>query len=142
MSTPRQEQIARVLKWMDATPGNSRKWADNLMDWSRRNENERCLVAWLVKDVPPAGATDTSHIADIVVRRLPLQNVTIIGGSVFADDAVFDAVMPGAAIVGVVIADDRSALLAYVPFPGPLVPDGGDITINWNRNNGIFAVGP
>ncbi len=142
MSTPRQAQIERVLKWMDATPGDSRKWADNLMDWSRRNENERRLVAWLVTEVPPTGATITSHIADIVVRRLPLQNVTIIGGSVFADDAAFGAVLHRVAIVGVVITDGRSALLAYVPFPGPLVTDGSDITINWNRNNGIFAVGP
>ncbi len=141
MSTPRQAQIERVLKWMDANPGDSRKWADNLMDWSRRMKMGD-LIAWLVTDVPPAGATITSHIADIVVGRCPLQNVTIIGGAVFADDAVFAAVVHKEAIVGVVITDDRSAPLAYVPSPGPLVADGGDVTINWNRINGIFAVDP
>ena len=144
MTTPRQRQIEQVLAWMDNTPEiaevapGSRGWKDNIHAWFSAGENAD-LIAWLVDSPPEADALITADIADIVVRRQPIRNVHVDQGRIKADDTTFVAVS-GHTVVGVVVADDRSRLLAYIPFPGAHTAAGSDITISWHKEYGLFGV--
>lgn len=131
MSTPRERQIEEFMRRLRSGEIN----LDNGRTVHRRNLGllgdllHTHLQVALVASAPGPADTRVDDIRGRIVATLP--DPHIVDGALDASDLTFTALVGPDPFVGAVILADRH-IVAYTPFPGPVLPNGSDFTIHWD----------